>query len=330
MRRNVALAVGALACAGTLCPKVAAADDERRAWWLEARPWTCVEWIAPLARHVALACDAHGSSCTVAAEEQRANRLAILHCDGDHGSWILEAWNRSSQRLWSLNLSGDTDERLRKAGVWIASDGPGDSEKPKPPAERPLHQGDPGVPNEPQPYEAPKTELPVAHRDRGAQGAPTEAAPTPRRGGLVLTGHWGGDAQDFGREGGLWGARLDALVLRGGVLHLAAGAQFDRVSGGQSAPGWLGRVGPVVGVGAPWTDDRIGLSLEGALGLNGGALNVAQPAAAGYAGVTLTLQPVTTPLFQPLATVSYGHVWAQDSYSTELFSIGLGFAWHGW
>jgi hypothetical protein len=157
----------------------------------------------------------------------------------------------------------------------------------------------------------------------------------------VLTGHWGGDAHDLSREeGDLWGARLDGLVLRSGVLHLAAGAQFDRWSGANptSASGWLGRVGPVVGIGAPWTDDRIGVSLEGALGLSrydvdNSAVQRARygggAQAAGYAGVTLTLQPVTTPLFQPLATVSYGHVWGLVS-ATELFSVGLGFAWHGW
>ena len=64
-----------------------------------------------------ISCDAVGG-CKVAADERSAARRAILHCSEE--TWVLEAQAAPGQKLWTLELDGEKEDRLRKAAVWIA------------------------------------------------------------------------------------------------------------------------------------------------------------------------------------------------------------------
>jgi hypothetical protein len=152
-------------------------------WWVEGRPWTCADPVAPVARQAALACDASGGTCRIAQTREEADRIAALSCAADRSAWRLDAEDRAGRVLWSVVLTGDPDARARKAGLWIAraegtppSPAQPDSDRPQngavppavPPEEHPVPPAHGEVPT---PAPAPLAERPYRRTWIGGVGS---------------------------------------------------------------------------------------------------------------------------------------------------------------
>src|SRR5262249_7925999 len=81
--------------------------------WLEARPYTCSEHLAPLARELTLACDAAQGACGIAASQGAADRRLVVHCA--ESEWKVEALQPSGEPAWSVEVHGSDDDRARSA-----------------------------------------------------------------------------------------------------------------------------------------------------------------------------------------------------------------------
>jgi hypothetical protein len=237
----------------------ARAEETPHTWWVETRPWTCVRWLGPLAREIQLACDALGHSCVVASNLAEADRHAILGCAPDEEHWQLEARGADGARLWSVELTGEPEDRLRKAGVWAASAG-----------------GDAPIATIAEPSLSPERGPPILGPgpiDVPPETRPAPPAPAEGHGGIALTGSFmAGDGQTTAANATLVGARVAAAVrpfdARSGWAPASIGLALY---GGHtvSTPNdvYLGTGGVTLGWGAPWTDDVFGVGVEG-----GGAL----------------------------------------------------------
>jgi hypothetical protein len=137
----------------------------RVAWWVEGRPWTCSDPVAPVARQAELACDASGGQCRIAQTREEADRIAVLSCAANRSAWRLDAEDRSGRVVWSVVLTGDPEARARKAGLWISlADAtpapPPESEVPPAVASPPAAETAPEAPPPPPPPAPPKPEPP--------------------------------------------------------------------------------------------------------------------------------------------------------------------------
>jgi hypothetical protein len=141
----------------------------RISWWVEGRPWTCSDPVAPVARQAELACDASGGHCRIAQTREEADRIAALSCAADRSAWRLDAEDRAGRVLWSVVLTGDPEARARKAGLWIAR---AEGASPAPPESEPMPQNESPpaappevVPSPPRAQAQPRApEPPVAER----------------------------------------------------------------------------------------------------------------------------------------------------------------------
>jgi len=257
-----------------------AQDEERVSWWLEARPWSCSRWVAPLARMLELACDAGGGTCGIAASAGHAGRRAVLRCDDLPGRWTVEAYsNASGERLWALDLDGDEHERLRRAAAWIAGheapdtievaplprdatgQSPADTRVPPAgPCSRSSHgafDDSPDIPDGetvalvgPPPAVSPPPPPPVSHSDNG----------------LIVTLRWSSPpemtTESMGFFPDFWGARVGAAFAGVGSLRIGAAADFGEPPDGLLK--WMSRTGATVTYGAPYGDGSVlGVGLEG-------------------------------------------------------------------
>ncbi|WP_394834110.1 hypothetical protein LVJ94_47150 [Pendulispora rubella] len=232
-----------MACAGiALGSSTADAATPTVTWWVD--PSSCPEWSTPLARQIALACEAAGHACDVSADQ--GTRRIALQC-GDEEHWTLEAHDERGTGLWHIEVRGDNDERLRTAALWVARS-EGTLSNPPPPAPKPP------------PPSPPETPRPAPFAENGR-----------KPGGLAMGVrglYW---PHDQARDGALWGYGLGLRVLDSGnalrflpqsiTPYISVAFDFAR-GGDRDARGFNARLGG----GAMWHPSGIrnifGLSLE--------------------------------------------------------------------
>jgi hypothetical protein len=301
-----------------LVARGAAAEPANVRWWLEARPWTCNEHLSALGREVALACDATGGRCNVAPDERTATMRATLRCvDADR--WLLEATTAEGERLWNVDLAGEPSDRLRRAAVWIARNEEPARAEPSPSPVVRLEA--PGA----RPAEVPGAEAPAA--------SPSAA---DRRGGLSFAarGTYGYARPELGSNTLMAGARAEAaLALRNGV-RLGATGTFDS---SLDAPAMQMLGGIALSLGAPWSDDVVGLEIGGGVGAQrmeydayGESLGTR---GVGYGEVAIVLQwprvEGPRPWFAIQGAKYIGLEGDEGLISTTL-ALNIGIAWSAW
>jgi hypothetical protein len=159
----------------------------RVSWWVEGRPWTCSDPVAPIARQAELACDASGGHCRIAETRDEADRIAAVSCAADRSAWRLDAEDRSGRVLWWVVLTGDPEARARKAGIWIAR---AEATPPPPPeSERPPDAAGPSAAES-----APESEVPAPSPPR-APAKPEQ--PEPADAEMPFRRLWIGGAGSF-------------------------------------------------------------------------------------------------------------------------------------
>jgi hypothetical protein len=222
-----------------LCARPARADEHPRKLWIEARPWTCSEHIAPFARELSLACDAADGACVVAGDEASADRRLVLKCGEPR--WTLEAHDPSGARLWSAELAGGDSDRVRDGAAFVVR---AETTAPLPPRVAPP----PSSPMLP----VRSTDADARSDERRLYGNTFTLAAAPR---ALLS------LADFTRA-----ARANDLVGIGAYaavrfvygLRLGATAGVDGGEGGNV--GW--NLGLLAGLGAPFDSTRFGLLLQ--------------------------------------------------------------------
>ncbi len=316
---TVTLGVGLGASAGA----AHAADRHKTRVWIEARPWPCADFVAPLAQQIALACDAAGGTCGVASDAQAADERIVLKCQEAEGQWILEGESASGARLWSVGLFGDEDERLRRAGLWVAR----------------VDGGGPGIPaSVPNvTVAAPASKTPTAPRAPAVDPKPENPDETPgatpdRRGGLSLSAHGAYETTSDGSP--LVGARaIFGARIAGGTRGTLA---LDGVAPTQTnvRPFSLLRAGLGAAWGAPWMDDVLGAAVEvGAAAAS--SYRFGGTKGAPYGAVSLTAQYPNATL-RPFVTASLSVFAMKDAGFESVGSLApmvgldVGLAWSAW
>lgn len=299
------------------------AGEDRTAWWLEARPWTCVEWTAPLARELQLACEAV-NGCRVASEERRADRRAVLSCEGD--DWRVVAQSSSARELWSLQLEGTKEERLRQAAAWIARSERGGS----PPL--PARASDPVVVPLPAAPVTPVAPVAPVAPDADRPWTPAPAVEGPHSIGLAVTG-LAAVAPDS-HAGPFVGGRV---VVSLPVTHAHLGlvlSGFDSVETRDAQTRvMMGRAGLSVGWGAPWTGDVFGF----AVGAGGGAASARDSGCVSscrrlaglyYGEASVFAQWPRASGIRPILALSISGMPQMDYVPQVFTGVDLGFAWN--
>jgi hypothetical protein len=326
---SVALGAAVLTTATT-----SRADGEATtSWWIEARPWTCSDHVAPLARQVELACDASGRRCRIAEERKEAERIAVIACSADRDAWRLDAEDRAGHTLWSVTLTGDEDARIRKGAMWIAraeSEGP-----PSTPPEPAVKVQPPPVPAVPEPPPPSPVVVVAAPPEKPAPAeAPAERAATPRwlpaLNVSLLAGAPLHDRTAQGEPHTLVGARVAAAV------HLSESIFFGATVNGETFtedknPDTYAHLGALLAVGAPYTHDWLGVSAEGGTSLlmryDARMRRYDDPVTNAYGMVTVTLQYPREKGIRPFLAASYLRTSAAHD---EAAFAQLGLAWSAW
>jgi hypothetical protein len=318
-----------LAALLVLAPIARADEGATVSWWVEARPWNCSDLVAPLAREIELACDAAGGICRIARSEAEATQYAVISCTEGEAPWNLDAEGRDRRRLWSVALEGDRDERLRKAALWVArgeDDRGSVAASVAPPAAPPAPPASPAVP---------------AAESTARDAADTSQTPT--NGGLAFSA-FGARTTYVNSFLMLAGARvLAATRLAGGArLGLGLDAEHSVADGLHGYGGGYnltaGHLGAVVGFGAPWTDDWVGVSGEAGVAkakgnYSDGCCSSASQLAyttdktSAYLKLSLIAQWPRREGLRPFLGASY---IASDQLLDQWVTLDLGAAWSLW
>jgi hypothetical protein len=226
-----------------LASSAKAADPVIR-WAITADPEGCDD--GRLSRATALACDALGHACVVAADG--ADRRATLRCSKG-APWILDVYDGSGALRWTLAVPGD-DEGLHGAAILIAR-----TELDAPPGAVPVppHETPPAPPSVAPPAPA---AAPPAGEQPGGLGP---ALRSPGSWGLVGKG-----SAVIGSGFGLAvGGQAGAAFIVWRELTVGFGLGGEHGLGSASGYGYsAARVGANVGYGAPWGPSRFGAMLE--------------------------------------------------------------------
>ncbi|WP_394844614.1 hypothetical protein LZC95_47115 [Pendulispora brunnea] len=296
----------------------AAAATPTVTWWVD--PASCPQWSTPLARQIALACEAAGHTCEV--NDDKGTRRLALQC-GDDEHWTLEAHDERGTGLWHIEVRGDNDERLRAAALWVARS---ETAAPPPPA--------------PPPAPAPAPAKPAP---------PVQTAEKP--GGLAAAArllYW---PHDQARDGALWGYGLGLRLLDSGKAirflpraitpYIALG--FDFASGGDKSA----RVFNVrLGGGAVWHPgglrNILGLALEagaawgystyelGGVGTFGPEYRSSNDDIFLYALGGVTLELPTAGSVHPFASLLVGGVIPNRILGNAVGVLEIGCRWAAW
>ena len=265
--------------------------------WLEARPWTCARELPAFAVNVELACDAMGHECEVAPSQEVATETATLYCHADATDrWSVEVGPQGERIVASL--TGDREQRLRKAAMWVARANLDGSPPPTPapaPAPAPAPEATPPVV-----IVVPALAGPAPH---DTSDAPT-TTPT-NHGGITLSSLSGVTSAATGVAGlhAHFAVPLPHGFYVGPSASYVSFYQVDwsdlaRGPGSTTGQGVLG--GVQGGWGAPFDDHWVG----GSVGVGGGGEwnnsgPVVTPTA--YGRVAFTVQ---VPIFRPRAWAS--------------------------
>ncbi len=157
-------------------------------------------------------------------------------------------------KLWTLELDGEKDDRIRKGAVWIARTERGSAAIEAPPhaAHAPTSS-----PVSPPSHEAP---------DAVARDAAGHDATHPNAIALSLHGAFNPEASESTPiTARILGARAAMAHPLAGGVRIGAALAFDQGTRQtySSASLTMGRAGGFLAFGAPWTDDSIGISIEG-------------------------------------------------------------------
>ncbi len=106
-----------------LVARPAGAQQERVVWSVTA---SCgafsSERAAEVREELTLACEAAGAACAVAGARSSTPPSARAHitCSPTGAPQTLDAYGTRGAHLWSVDLDGETDDRPRRAALWIA------------------------------------------------------------------------------------------------------------------------------------------------------------------------------------------------------------------
>jgi hypothetical protein len=223
-RRGLSRVLGLATATVVLLPAIARADGQPKKLWLEARPYTCSEYLAPLARELTLACDAAGGACAVARDEGSADRRLVLHCA--EPAWSLEATDAWGASKWSVDLVGGDADRLRSAAVFAVRAESDDRALVRAPASPPASMP---APSEAKPLPEPD------RRPRVGEPSDWSLAAAPHAGALVSSAQ--GIPEATGSLGvGVYVSRRLRSFLPGVDLHVALTGSAERpVTGSNGA-----------------------------------------------------------------------------------------------
>jgi hypothetical protein len=251
--------------ASLLLARSASAGDAS-SFWIEARPWTCSQHVAPVARELSLACDAAGAKCSVAANEAAADHRIVIRCD--ETKWTVEAEDKRGARLWAVDVTGELSDRARSAAVFAvraetgehlpAASAPAPSPPPRAPVSIKIDERAPAstdTTTDTVPKEVPDVTLVFASRGNLKLGD--------------VADRWGSKVTENGGKllGVSGAATIDIEGLRiGPTAGLGIGVDYSpRVYADKSAP-FYWTVGAVTAIGAPFKRKVLGLGLEGGFG----------------------------------------------------------------
>jgi len=306
--------------------------------WLEARPWTCSRELPAFARDVELACDALGA-CEVAASEAEATERATLRCEPGMRWRLGLAGVRAGEAL-DVTLTGDREQRLRRAAMWIARARL--VIEPETPAAPPVTRTEPPEPTEPTELVQEVPAPVVLEAPARAVALPPDAdTPKPRR---KTPRHW------VESHGGLAASAFTGVSNNAqGATGLSAAFAFPLPHGFYVGPGltyaqfskadWAGPwnwkdqtvgegllVGGTVGWGAPFDDSWVGVAVGVGGGSTWGPANAG--AATGYGNVAVTVQvPFESWAVRPFARLSVTHLTNELGASAQIAALELGLAW---
>jgi hypothetical protein len=311
-----------LPAAALLSRGAAAEERHRMAWWIDAQPWTCVDFVAPLAHQVALSCDAAGGRCRVASSEAEAERHAVLRCaGGEGGGWTLEARGAKGEHLWAVDLAGEEDEKLRRAAMWVAraeGDGPIDAGVPQ------------KAPLQPSSAQAPKRENEANEADEAERPKTKRAT----NGGFTLSGS---AAYETSEEGpAVFGARAAFAMRVAGTTYGVLSVDGAVPTKMNVRPFSYARAAVGAAWGAPWTDDVLGASVE----VGAAAVHTYwedSTRGAPYGAVSLTAQYPGATLRPFIRTSLAVYATSSNPYATDwsiipgpMVGVDAGLAWSAW
>ena len=295
-----------------------AADAPARssvAVWIDVRPWTCSSQLPALARELALACDAAGDVCHVAAREASAERRLVLQCEGDEGPKVAEEQDARGIRLWSVELGGALEDRLRTAAVWVV-----------------RAEG-----AEPIPLSAPARDAPVVASTPADAGAAREASAARARGRGITLGGSGRAAYTFSRSDGApgYGAEIfvggrlvpDAnvgLVLGAVRYGLDTSGTADRSYSGAAAT-TAASAGMLLAWGAPFDASPFGLELALGPVVLIDRVTARHPTGSAFARCGFTAQIMKGRDVRPFASLGYMVFIGEQPFHVPSLDVGL--AW---
>jgi hypothetical protein len=306
-------------------------SPKTRAIWIETRPWTCAHEASAFAREIELACDAAGR-CRVSPTEADATHRAVLICESTE-RWILRA-ESGGRTEFTLALTGEREERLRKAAMWMARTEDDSESLEDRPAQVPAVV-------KPSRTTVTVTRAPEAHRE--ADAASKEEAEKgdkspKKRSGLDLSVTFGiANARYADSYRGLHGA----LLFDVGPVRIGPAASVNQMFRDGSA-GTAGErfhaadiqtAGARVGIGAPFTDAVVGVWAEGGILWGERSSTEAAPGLEimnPFARAEVVLQ---APFDFPVRPYIYGggmQTFGRLEESMQSAMAGAGLAWRAW
>jgi hypothetical protein len=353
-----AMRAAVLGCCGVLSATVSTvvrADEpvRPRRVWVETRPWTCSRELPRFARNVELACDAVGGACEIAASAAEATERATLYCDG-RDTWRVELAGALRGETLTVTLPGDREQRLRRAGMWVAR-------LQAAPEPAPVAEPSPETP-------PPETETPAVVPDIAEPSAPPVDADAAKQ--ITKTtrharieSHLGVALSAFtgvtNGAPGVSGFRGEVAIPLSHGFYWGPNVAYAEFSAADWAGPWnwagqdAGRgvlAGGIVGWGAPYDDFWVGV----ALGVGGGAtwgtsaavafssvpcpVAGCAPSEAGavkeggqgtaYGRVAVTLQlPIKSWPVRPTLSLTGTHLTNELGSSAQMAALELGLAW---
>jgi hypothetical protein len=299
-----------LAVSGTLLLARAAGAAEPASFWIEAHPWSCSQHVAPVARELALACDAAGRTCSVASSEASAARRIFLKCDDT--KWTIETHDAKGVRLWSVDVAGDPSDRARSAAVFAVRAETGETLPSPPPAREPPIAVNVDAPPGPDKVKDAEPNKP--------SGVSMSLAPRAQ----IAVGNVTDDAS-FGRDGNSGGLMGFGFATTWNVEGIrigpaAGGALGLRYSNNREQAAYW-NAGVVAGVGAPFERKVFGLVVDAGYGQRFAAdvrhFGYVRPSVIAQMFPTSEIRPFLAASYQLMVGGASGHYLGAD----------LGLAW---
>jgi hypothetical protein len=290
-------------------------------WWIEGRPWTCSDPIAPVAREVELACDAAGGHCGVASQREGADRVAAVTCGAKDAPWRLDAEDGAGKVLWSVTLGGDAASRARKAAMWIAR-AEGEGPPPLPAPAEPKPAAKPAATEDTPP---PVTVMKAGTRDD--EDEDDDHKGHHKNNHSTVTGSFVSTLrQEFG-AGPTMGGRFATASRMGRSSMFFGGAIEGVTTPSLHQADYYGHFGPLFAMGAPYSHGTLGFAIEGGAAVRANPATGSGPTFHAYVKGTGTIQLSSSSEWRPF--VSFSYLRTSDALDQMVFA-DFGFAWDAW